>query len=44
MEVTLEKGNTRRFIKKFKYEKKAPERETKFQPQTATASKFWNEG
>jgi hypothetical protein len=40
IEVTLEKGRTSLLTKKFKYEKKAPERETRFQPQTAIASKF----
>jgi hypothetical protein len=40
IEVTLEKGKTRRFTKKFKYEKITPEREIKFQPQLVTASIF----
>jgi hypothetical protein len=38
IEVTLENGKTRRFTKKFKYEKKTPDKETKFQPQLVTAS------
>ena len=44
IEVTLEKGNTSLFTKKFKKENTLPERETKFQPQTDIASKFWNKG
>jgi hypothetical protein len=40
IEVTLEKGKIRRFTKKFKYEKKTPERETRFQLQLETASMF----
>jgi hypothetical protein len=36
--VTLEKGNTSRFTKKFKYEKKTPDKEIKFQPHATTAS------
>jgi hypothetical protein len=38
MEVTLEKGKTNLFTKKFKYEKTTPDKETKFQPQLVTAS------
>jgi hypothetical protein len=38
IEVTLEKGKTRRLTKKFKYEKNAPERETRFHPHPLTAS------
>jgi len=37
-EVTLENGRTNLFTKKFKYEKKTPDSETKFQPQATTAS------
>jgi hypothetical protein len=40
IEVTLEKGITKRFTKKFKYEKITPDNETKFQPQFVTASIF----
>ena len=40
IEVTLENGITKRFTKKFKYEKMTPERETKFHPQLVTASIF----
>lgn len=39
-EVTLEKGKTRRFTKKFKYEKDTPDKEIKFQPQFEIASMF----
>ena len=38
IEVTLEKGRTRRLTNKFKYEKNTPDKETRFQPQTDTAS------
>lgn len=37
-DVTLEKGKTNRFTKKFRYEKKTPEREIMFQLQLDTAS------
>jgi hypothetical protein len=39
-EVTLEKGNTKRFTKKFKYDKVAPENDIKFHPQFEIASMF----
>jgi hypothetical protein len=42
--VTLEKGKTRRFTKKFKYDKETPEKEIKFHPQFETASMFWKIG
>jgi len=38
IEVTLEKGKTRRLTKMFKYEKITPDNETKFHPQLVTAS------
>jgi hypothetical protein len=38
IEVTLEKGITRRLMKRFRYEKITPESETKFHPQLVTAS------
>jgi|KNS7Surf_BmetaT_FD_contig_41_4633418_length_284_multi_1_in_0_out_0_1 hypothetical protein len=44
MEVTLEKGSTRRLTKKFKYENTTPDKETRFQPQLDTASTFWKIG
>jgi len=44
IEVTLEKGMTNLFTKKFKYEKMTPESETKFHPQEVTASMFWKMG
>jgi hypothetical protein len=37
-DVTLEKGKTRRFTKKLRYEKKTPDNEIRFQPQATTAS------
>jgi hypothetical protein len=37
-EVTLENGKTKRLTKKFKYEKTAPDKETRFQVQPLTAS------
>lgn len=37
-EVTLEKGKTSLLTKKFKYEKKTPDNETKFHPHATTAS------
>jgi hypothetical protein len=37
-DVTLENGKTNRLTKKFKYEKKTPDKETKFHPQLVTAS------
>jgi hypothetical protein len=40
IEVTLEKGITKRFTKKFKYENITPESETRFHPQLVTASIF----
>ena len=43
-EVTLEKGRTSRLIKKFRYEKKTPDKETKFHPHTEIASIFWKIG
>lgn len=43
-EVTLENGKTNRFTKKFKYEKKTPDRETMFQLQLDTASNPWKMG
>lgn len=39
-DVTLEKGNTKRLTKKFKYDKETPEKEIKFHPQLETASIF----
>ena len=44
MEVTLEKGNTSLFTKKFKYEKIIDDNETKFQVQFVTMSIFWKLG
>jgi len=38
IDVTLEKGKTSLLTKKFKYEKKTPERETKFHPHKEIAS------
>jgi hypothetical protein len=38
IEVTLEKGKTRRFTKKFKYEKTADESEIKFHVQDVRTS------
>jgi len=43
-EVTLENGRTKRFTKKFKYDKDTPENEIKFQPQLEIASIFWKIG
>jgi len=43
-DVTLENGIIRRFTKKFRYEKKTPERETRFHPHTDIASIFWKRG
>jgi len=43
-DVTLEKGRTRRFIKRFMYEKYTPDNETRFHPHTEIASSDWNEG
>jgi hypothetical protein len=37
-EVTLENGKTSLLTKKFKYEKKTPDKEIRFQPQFDTAS------
>jgi hypothetical protein len=39
-EVTLEKGNTRRLTKKFKYEKTVLDKEIKFHPHDMTISEF----
>jgi len=44
MEVTLEKGKTSLFTKKFKYEKIIDDNETKFQLQFVTTSIFWKLG
>ena len=38
MDVTLEKGRISRLTKKFKYEKSAPDNETKFHVHPLTAS------
>jgi hypothetical protein len=40
IDVTLEKGMTRRLIKKLRYEKMTPDKETRFHPQDVTASMF----
>jgi len=40
IEETLEKGITSLLIKRFKYEKTTPERETRFHPQLVTISMF----
>ena len=40
IDVTLEKGNTKRFTKKFKYEKIIDDNETKFHVQFVTISMF----
>jgi hypothetical protein len=37
-DVALENGKINRFTKKFKYEKKIPDKEIKFQPQLVTLS------
>jgi len=40
IEVTLENGKTNLLTKILRYEKKTPDAETKFQPQTEIASIF----
>jgi len=44
MDVTLEKGKTKRLTKALRYEKIVPERDIKFHAQLVTASKFWKIG
>jgi ribosome-associated toxin RatA of RatAB toxin-antitoxin module len=41
-EVVLENGKIKRLTKKFKYEKKTPESDIRFQLQFETASMLWN--
>jgi hypothetical protein len=44
IEVTLEKGRTKRFTKKFTYEKIIDDNETIFQVQFVIISIFWKLG
>jgi hypothetical protein len=44
IDVTLEKGNNRRFTKKFKYEKIKDDNEIRFHVQFVIISIFWNVG